>query len=774
MDKTFKITGKVEFDDQDFNRSIDQMQKKLREIYAPGEIARAQNATNTRMAGSGMGGGFQPMNPGNTIQARRELDQMTIAQNRTNQALAQRIVERLNNEAKISKMIKDNNNLSKEEVGILEAKLKANQEITTQLMQQHSVRRQLVEKALSDKERRQANMNNILQGRGYQLDGMDFDDSGKRPAGKGARGVGEAVSMAKDLGKTALAVMALAAAGNALINSYYGMPIQATSATGAATQGFVGDQLGALAGGDVVGTQAFSGERAKAMQMAAEKNQGRFRSALPTSTSQIMPWLMGGVTGETDAFYAEKAKAQSEDYKTALQGMMEKEPLKIQAANRLQKNMSRDLSIQRQLGLSFGTYHGPGGFLETATGKGDFTEQSAVQMQQSIMGAGGSTRMGRAPVGGLQLQSGMNLTNISQILGKISGQTGNAGLAQQITEKMLEEAVRRGFSRSEFTEEFRQFADMAGTIIASSGAQTMQDATRLTQGLGRFVGDNVTPGGLAGAKSAYEEYQQQSSATGGRMGALQYAQMLQDPTLGKLGAQGIGGLMEMPEEDLNEQNIMVRAQAAKANVKPGDIVTAAAKVKRQLPGIAVGLGTTEMDKVDKYFEQNGLDESTVDINALPGDIKATYIKMIESGTTIGGYGGTQKAEARTRGMRKGFAGPGGGVAGGTNPIEESKRDLTPAEQIRIAKQQAAAGQTGKAEDEIERSMAKANQKFLENFRDYAKVIGPASDALDAFTGKIIAFTKAFQNAPDTAKPFILTNTGTKAPTQQQAGKPSAK
>lgn len=783
MDKTFKITGKVEFDDQDFNRSIDQMQKKLKEIYAPGDIARSQNSMNSRMTGAGIGGGFQPINPGNNLQARREMDQMTIAQNRTNQALAQRIIERLNNETKISRMIKENNNLSKEEVGILEAKLKANQEITEEMMKQHTVRRQAIDKTLADKERRQTNMNNIIQGRGYQLDGMSFDETGKGAAGGGGGGGGFNKGLAAvagaigPLAKAASAVMATAIAGTAIINKMYGMPINTISAQGSATTGFLGETLESIGSGDTTNLNAFGKERSEALEMANQKHQGPRRSSLPTSMSQMFPWLAGGVmagaTGNAeylDNFYAQKAKDQADDYNEALKGMKEKDPQRIKAMEYYQKNKARDLANQRQLGLDYNTYQGKGGYLESATGGGAFSQDAMQSMKDQLMGSGGGTAMGRSPLGALQLQSGMNLTNAGSIMGKIGGQTGNSGLAQQLTEKMLEEAVARGFNRSEFTEEFRQFADMAGTIIANSGAQTGADATRLTQGLGRFVGDTPTMGGLTGAKSAYEEYQQQSSSTSGRMGALQYAQMLKDPTLSKLGAQGIGGLMEMPEEDLNEQNIMVRGQAAKAGVKPQDIVTAAAKAKRQLPGIATGLGTTEMDKVDKYFEQNGLDESTVDINALPGDIKGTYIKMIESGTTIGGYGGTQKAEARTRGMRKGFA--------GTTPGQEQTatpgRNLAADEVIELAKRKAQSAQTGKQEDINQRNVGQANLKSLENFREYSRGFDVLGTSMDTFFGKVFKYAADLHNAPASAQPHILTQTsGNKATTQPQAGKPSS-
>jgi hypothetical protein len=755
MDKTFKITGKVEFDNEDFNRSIDQMQKKLKELYAPGDIARSQNAMNARMGG--VGAGFNPMNPGNNLQARREMDQMTIAQNRTNQALAQRIIERLNNEAKISKLMKDNNNLSREEVAILEEKLRKNQDITQELIQQHSTRRKVIEESLNERAKRQANIQNVLAGRGYQLEGMDFDEGGgggkKGPPGGTISEIGKTLF---GLGKVVASVMALAAAGNVMVNQYANLPITTAQAQGSATQDVLGKQLESLSAGDAIGNMAFDQERQEAMRIAKVKLKNNYNR--PTNFSQFFSKTGAALTGGSllentkmhqefvESYEAQKEQEYGQDYQKMLQAEMAKNPMKVLASQRFQQNSQRDLTAQRLLGLDYGTYHGAGGYLESANLSGS-NEAASLAMTQAIMGAGGSTRGGRSTTGGLQLQAGMNLTNIGGILGKISGQTGNAGLAQQLTERMLEEAVNRGFSKSEFTQEFRQFADIAGTIIANSGAQSPQDAARLTQGFGRFVGDNITPGGLTGAQSAYQEYQQQSSSTSGRLGALQFALMQQDPTLGKLGATGIGTLMEMPDEDLNERNISVRAEAAKANVQPKDIVASAAKAKRQLPGVQVGLSTTEMDKVDKYFQQNGLDESTVDINSLPGDIKATYIKMIEAGTQTGAYGGPQKAEARTRGMRRGFAEPTTG---------------TGADQIAAAKQRAAAGETGKVEDANEKAIGALNQRFLQNFRDYVTVITPAADALANFTKNMIEFLRVTNGGK-----------GAKAPTQTQAGKPAA-
>jgi hypothetical protein len=764
--KTFEIKGKVSFDDQDFNRQIDAMQKKLKEIYAPGDMARAQNASNARMTSAGLGGGFQPINPGNSVNAKREADQLLMSLNRTQDAKARQIDKELKGLDAMGKLLKDNNNLSQEQVRILEAQFAAREKIANQFKQEWISGNQAQTSMLNERQSRETKADRILSGRGYALPdaGIEEGPNGPTPPpGGGGFNKGAAafvkggVEAVKALGPVVAGIMATVISGTAMASSYANAPISTEQAQGSAIQNVFGKQLGSLAQGNAIENTAFNPERIEATKMAQEK----FKTFgnIPLSLSQLYHKAGGALGSERMAnqFAAEKQQEYGEDFQKALEAKIAENPMKYEAAQRFQKNNQRDLGMQRQLGLNFNTYHGAGGYLESAN-TGGFNENQSIAMSQGIMGSGGSTRMGRETAGGLQLQSGMNLTNISSILGKISGQTGNAALAQQITEKMLEEAVARGFNKSEFTEEFRKFADITGTIVANNGAQSPQDAARLAQGFGRFVGDEKTPGALTGAQSAYEEFQNQSSATSGRGGALQYAMLMRNKGTGGLDPNTLGGLMEMKEGGLNPNDPLMKSAADTAGNTPQEMVKIVGKIKRQLPAVMAGVSQKAIDDYTDYFKEHNLDEATVDLSTIDPKIKATYKQLSLIGPKIGEEGGTQKSLARMRGYR-GIEDTGAGAAGEpSNPIANMKRDITPGETIAAAKAAAKEGGTARPEDANERAIGALNQKFLQNFRDYVTVITPAADALAQFTANMIAFLKASgKSVPGSA------------PTQSQAG-----
>ena len=78
MKKELLISAK--FDTSGFDRSVEQIQRKLKEIYADPNIMRAQTQASQRLQGIGMGGIMTPASMDaykrSTQQSRRELDQI--------------------------------------------------------------------------------------------------------------------------------------------------------------------------------------------------------------------------------------------------------------------------------------------------------------------------------------------------------------------------------------------------------------------------------------------------------------------------------------------------------------------------------------------------------------------------------------------------------------------------------------------------------------------------------------------------------------------------
>src|ERR1044072_4648743 len=78
MKKELLIAAK--FDTTEFDKSIEQMQRKLKDIYAPADIIKSQNATSQRLNQAGFGGAMsaptQEAFVKATQQSRREFDSL--------------------------------------------------------------------------------------------------------------------------------------------------------------------------------------------------------------------------------------------------------------------------------------------------------------------------------------------------------------------------------------------------------------------------------------------------------------------------------------------------------------------------------------------------------------------------------------------------------------------------------------------------------------------------------------------------------------------------
>lgn len=780
----------------EFDRTIEDIKRKLDMVRLPAQTA-------SRLQQGGMGGIMsQPTQDAfnkATKQSQRELEQhiasMAREQERLGKFIAQRteLLKKLENQQKSIVKGAQEEALLKEKIGRIE--------------QNNAADRQRYKQ-------QDDSLNKAMNTRGGFGGGGGTGGGG---AGAGAGGDGLAVkSILKSLG---IAFTAMAA-GSAIYDQYTSLPLERNKALGAGTQSIIGDQLQNISQGNVVNQMAFMPERQRAFQMANEKLASTQKTDITSmaGTAGVRGVLSGmGIGNErhwsllagsvldgvatvlknspkvqllsaiTGYDFAKKVSKLSEEYMTTYQSKLmedygknyqemvdaevKKNPLKNLAANRLQERFQSDLQTQRMLGLGFEGFAGRGGFQERANLAG-FTGDMGIQMAGQIQGSGGSTRgMVGNSVLGLQAQRGFDLTNAGSILGKLSGGAGSSQATDAVFRKILEEGVKAGLDKSDSVEELRRFSEMSADILSKTGASTGQDAERIMQGFSRFLGQGTpTIRELQGAKSAYDESQGFSAETGGRGGALQFAGLMKQPGMTKVGARGLAGLMEMPEQDLNANNPYIIAEAVKAGMSPEKLIENVVKAKREKALVEVGLDPAKM----KMLQKAGIANKTLseqELKALPDDQRRAYIESEEAATMRSGYEGPQKREAVARGFRTGGEPEGVRVK---SDIEKMKEGLQP-EDIVSSKLGKAPGT--RPEDDVVKATGAAAQAMLENFRNFKTEITPASDALDAFTKKIILLGQVAAAASDKDRASVLKYAGEQLSTpatQPQAGKPQAK
>lgn len=600
MRKEFVFSMKL--DAADFDRSIAEIQQKLKNIYAPSDIVQRQQQTAQRLASGGMGGIMsQPTQQAYqqaTQQAKRDMDQLIAEQARGQEKLGKIIAQRSELLKKLQSQQKEMTKDSQEELSIKEkiARVEGN---NYRLRETYRQRDAALNQAMDAKEsmepggksmsRRLGRGASILGGVGVAMRvGADAYEQLGRSQFRALSNTGTAMEgvigrqmqdMQTPYGQSWMQerMRSLTSANDMdritrrtdLMRIGSGTAMMGAGGMSALAGGPIGWGIGGISAGAGAAT-LFGNERMRALSSSgilSGAGEGVNNSRFGQMTGGAFGagnWLKGQGDQQMKEYNSLLAKEFAKNFQTALQAEQETNPLKKLAAQTYSENYMNYLQTQRSLGLNYNTFHAAGGFREKTLNAG-FTDQLAGGMSQEILGAGGSTRMGRESTFGLQLQRNMGMTNAGQLLGTLSGGIGNAEATKQATIKILAEGMKLGLDDSKFAEENRKFSMAVAEIIARSGATTGADFGRLSEGFGRFNAENTTRG-LEAAQGAYQEFQQLSSTTTGPRGMQQAAGLLGDPELKKLSVKEKQALMKIPDEELNSDNMLLQSLASKAEI----------------------------------------------------------------------------------------------------------------------------------------------------------------------------------------------------------------
>lgn len=618
MKKELVISAK--FDTSDFDKTIDSLQKKLKEIYAPADAIRAQASLHKNLNNAGFGGIVS--NPGQdafskaTQQSRRELDalirEQATGQERLGKMLAQRVDKLKELKKQQSDLVKD----SERELALKE-KIARIEENNIRLKDMYQSRASSVNNLL------EAKMNANGTGIGGIVNAYRH---GGGFSGAASQAMQQAGGPAGMIGGALGGIGGAMQVGGALYRDYTRIPMNTAQAQGGATANTVGRDLQNVYSGRTAFDSVFMGERQRALSKSMEAYKGgRVADILGTggmaagaigagigafAGGPVGAGVIGGVAAAGTGLYniatnqrsrdaalsmfsdrykgrydATRAEDFSKDFRSTYEAEQNRDPIKKLAAGEFEQNMMRNLQAQRSMGLTNSQFTGDGGYLNRTTNAG-FTHDQGIGMSGAIMGAGGSSRMARDSSFGLQMER-MGVTNAGSVLGSLSGSIQSPESTKRATIAIMSEAMQIGLDQSEFSEENRRFTAAAANIIARTGATGGEDQDRIAAMLGQFVGDK-TNAGISAAGGAYESFQQRGSQLGGRRGTLRMVEAMKDPTLSKLGQNDLSELLGIRPEDMNENNAEVNSMARDAGVSAKDLIGSVNKVNRagrfELPG----------------------------------------------------------------------------------------------------------------------------------------------------------------------------------------------
>lgn len=591
--KTLEFATKV--DTSDFDRAVEQMQKKLKDIYRPSDIMARTNATSGRLEGMGLGG--------NLSKPAHEAYQKSINQTKAAmdkfiadeaKGLEQSIKSINKNELALKGMQDRLKGLNKESKDYLELQKEIGK-------QEQNLRTQREHAAGKDE-----GVNKAIDVRRTMDDAGDY---GAR-AGRGVRSF-----MNNPMGSPAMGGMrgvgaaqvggAIFGIGNQIVGGVdrmAGYTQRVQEAAGSATQGSVGQDLSRVYGGKSAFESAWLPERKSAEGMAQDREGwrrvtdyakgllgvvaiGAGAAASTTGVGAVLgvPLMALGakslmdddrarlaVTGGGKEYEKMLASERTKDFRSNLENIKNQDPAKKLALEKYEQDYLKELDVQRQLGLSDFGLRGGGGFQFRAHHAG-FTTDQAEGMAGGIIGAGGSSRMGNQAEFGLKMQR-QGLTNASGILGSLSNGIQSPESTKRATIGIMAEAFQIGLDNTQFAEENRRFTQAAAAIVGKSGATSVEDQDRITRMFGQFLGARTNQG-VESASSAYEKFQSRGSQTSGRIGAVRMAMAQQDPFLSKLETSDLNELLAARPDQLKETDPMVKYLADKAGTTPKDLLS---------------------------------------------------------------------------------------------------------------------------------------------------------------------------------------------------------
>lgn len=793
MKKELVISAR--FDTSDFDRSVEQMQRKLKELYTPANAQKtAQNLQSIGMGGvGGMSVPSMEAYKRSTQQVRRELDQMIKEEAKGQQQLVKLIEQR-------TSKLKELKDLQKQAVKDSAEELKIKEQIS-RLEENNSRAREAYKQ-------RDAQLNQLIGARqqaspqgiqrliqAYQGGGIGGAiTAGGRMAGQNP---GAALGM---LGSILAGVGNIGQLGVDVYRGFGQAPIMAQVASGNAVQGTLGRDAANIYARRTAFEQMWNPERAKAAQMALAQSRNAQNADLMSLPMGILKStgagiaggaaaggayglaagalaglgvasvpgaalgagggaLAGGIVGGIGGFGSAIGGILTDPRKRALA----LSPFSSTMRNQYQSMVAEDLasgytsSLEAQKNLNpfkklavsdyeqnfqnrLESQRALGLRNEGFYGPGGFLRQGieagfTPEMQQmmasGVLSAGGSTRAARNSTLGLQMQRGFDLTNAAQIMGSISGGVGSGEATKQATIKVLAEGMRLGLDDSKFAEENRRFTQAAAEVIGRSGAKTDTDFERIMGGMGRYLSENTTKG-IEASRTAYEQYQQISSTTTGPRGVMRAAGFLKDDKLSQLSTMEKQAIMQIPEEQLNESNFLIQGAAQKLGIEPADLVKRISAVNE---GAVSRFGEADKlrDKVRSKLKDLGVEQVTDEnFKQLPKDVQQDLYKLGTFQATELGYKGQREQQAFTFGTI------------GKVPGQEKYGPAVPGTEAVEGRLQGR--ETGRMEDNTIAAMAADSGTVLKNFNEMRGSMDAAAKSAAAFTDKIREMHAELQKA----------------------------
>lgn len=595
IQKTLRFSAKL--DTQEFDKTVDALQRKLKDIYKGSEQSRLSYQNQERMGRIGIGPGVSPADRTRMDQAdartRRETDQFIKQQIKDQEKLAKSINSQVEEMKKLQQVQRQLNRDSEEYA--------KNQQKIAQIEKQTAMDREMIrakENAVGSALDQRDQLGNGGFGRlrtAYQRGGFGgLARAGQRMGGSWWGGLG-------GLGQAGVIGSLLAAAGNTVgqgisaYGGYQGLPFDISQGRGAAASVYNQD-LQRMFEGRGYEDMFFAQERKRAEREATAKTAGERKKEvgglisggslsagagaaaalgaaaliIGTGGLALLPALAVGAAGAAagagaygvakhrdilgvmgvgqfgQAKDAEYEARRAEFFQQSLEAQKQLDPMKKLAFQDFQHNMAQNLTMERAVGFRDTDLFN---FNDQITRAG-FTRGMGREAAQNILSAGGTTRGARETAGlSLQMQRNFDLTNANQVLGKLTGVAGSGASAERALIGILAAGTKEGLDKSEFAEENRKFTQSVADIVYRTGASDPMAAAQIAMRESGFLAARTTRG-LEAAKNASQFVSGVEKQGTGMGSVLEMGGMLGNKNLARLDPMAMAAVQGMSMEEI--------------------------------------------------------------------------------------------------------------------------------------------------------------------------------------------------------------------------------
>jgi hypothetical protein len=540
------IEFKASLNTEDFDRTVEALQRKLKDIYKGSEQSRTSYQNTQRAGAIGIGPGLSAADrqrmEQTEVKSRRDTDRFIKDQIKDQEELAKRLHRLGLEKERLLRMDKLDID-QKERLARLNTSIASGQ---NRMAGMNAGVRDALDARGDGSWESQGGWERIMRTRSLRggigaaksmWGGMSF--GGKLSAGAGMAGLlgtglqvgGMLTQDAATRPRETVAAAAGAAQGNAL-----GLQ-NIAAGKGFQDVFYRAEMKKAIKMADEESSKSRSADKMKALAMVAAIVGGGALIAGTIASAGALPLVLAGaaamgggayglhkqgagalgvnIGGRGDKYEAEKEQERAQAFVSNYSSLKELNQIQKVAFEDFAKNAGSDLHLQRQLGLSDEELRK---MYKTGTTAG-FGRAATGAAAGGVLSAGGSTEAAREMADRAnQLARDMDITNSASLIGKLSGTAGGKGSsanADKMLSSLIEMGVKTGLDGSEFREENRRLLENTATIMRAAGASSPESAAAIAASSASYLASKS----VMGAESAASAHQKMSEIQKQRTGA---------------------------------------------------------------------------------------------------------------------------------------------------------------------------------------------------------------------------------------------------------------